>query len=302
MKIKFLDKFKFAEGHRVPYISGKVYRLISQLERKVIKNLSIKNFSLNTKERHEKIIVSLTTFPARINVVEYAIKSLFNQTMPADRIILWLAKEQFEDVELPQELNELCKKGLEIRYCEDLRSHKKYYYALKEQKENEIVITYDDDLIYPENSIERLYKKHLKYPKCIVCNRAQESKIKDGKLCSYSTWKVLSNEGVKTPSVKLFPSTGGGALYPYNSVDKEVFNKENIVNFAFSADDIWMRFMSAKADTKIIKTCKYHKTFTTIENSQVESLQVENCLGGGNDKVISSLSILYPEVVKFLNL
>ncbi len=302
MKIKFLDYFKFPEGCRIPYVSGLFYRIISKIERKQIQRLKIDKFCLNDKKgRNEKIIVSLTSFPARINCVHLAIRSLMAQTCKPDKIILWLAKEQFTDKILPKLLTDLCEYGLEIRYCDDLRSHKKYYYALKEQQENELVITYDDDLIYPEDSIERLYKKHKQYPNCIVCNRAQESKIEDGKLCKYSTWKVLSNEGVKKPSTKLFPSTGGGTLYPFNAVSDEVFNKEVILNSAFSADDIWMRFMSAKAKTKIIKTRKHHKTFTTILGSQVESLQVENCLEGGNDKVIENLSTLYPEAVEFID-
>ena len=97
-----------------------------------------------------------------------------------------------------------------------------------------------------------------------------------------------------------FPSTGGGTMYPYNKVSGEAFNKEAIFNSALSSDDIWMRFMSAKAKTKIIKTRKYHKTFIPIQGSQTESLQVENCLEGGNDRVISNLSNLYPEAVEFI--
>lgn len=301
MKIKNLDKFKLPEGVKVKYVGGLLYRFISKLERKHIKNLKIDDFKLNSKKRDETITVSLTSFPARINVVGYAIKCLFNQTMLPDRIVLWLAKEQFENVELSPLLIKLQQKGLEIKYCDDLRSHKKYYYALQEQKENELIITYDDDLIYPENSIEKLYEKHTKYPQCIVCNRAQESKFENGKFLNYSKWKLYSNEGVKTPSTKLFPSTGGGALYPYNTVDKEIFNKDVIVNSAFSADDIFVRFMSAKKGTKIIKTRKAHKTFTTLQGSQEESLQVQNCLEGGNDIIINNLSALYPEAVDFIN-
>src|SRR5699024_12638905 len=58
---------------------------------------------------------------------------LLRQTYPPDKIILWLAKEQFEGRNtLPNNLLDLEKRGLEIVFCdEDLRSHKKYYYAIK---------------------------------------------------------------------------------------------------------------------------------------------------------------------------
>ena len=55
---------------------------------------------------------------------------------------MWLAKEQFENIEdLPQELKEQQKRGLTIRFCDDLRSHKKYYYVLQENP-NDIVAIY----------------------------------------------------------------------------------------------------------------------------------------------------------------
>ena len=297
MKIKTLDFFKIPEGIRIPYFGGLLYRIIMQKQRKAIIKLPITKLSLNQEPREEKIIVSLTSFPARINTVGYAIKSLFNQTVKPDRIILWLAETQFQGVELPNLLKELCEKGLEIRFCKDLRSHKKYYFALQEQQSNELVITYDDDLIYPEDSIERLYKTHQKFPDCVVCNRAQLCTEENGGLGKYDTWTVYSSEGVKKPSASLFPSTGGGTLYPYQSVDEEVFNDEVMRITALTADDLWMRFMSAKKGTRVIKTRKAHRTFSTLEGSQTEGLQQENCIGGENDRALDRLSARYPEAL-----
>ena len=226
MKIKDLDFFKIPEGLKVPFLSGFLYSFITKQQRKIIASLPIDGLELNKKPREEKIILSLTSFPARIHVVGYTLKSLFNQTIKPDKIILWLAEEQFQNVELPILLQDLGRKGLEIRYCKDLRSHKKYFFALQEQKKDELIITYDDDLIYPENSIELLYKKHLQYPDCIVCNRAQEClATEENTLEPYNKWKVYSNEGINSPSTKLFPSTGGGTLYPFGAVDKEAFNE-----------------------------------------------------------------------------
>ena len=297
MKIKTLDFFKIPEGIRIPYFGGLLYRIIMQKQRKAIIKLPITNLSLNQEAREERIIVSLTSFPARINTVGYAIKSLFNQTVKPDKIILWLADSQFEDVEIPTLLKELAQRGLEIRFCKDLRSHKKYYYALKEQTKNELIITYDDDLIYPEDSIERLYRTHKKFPDCIVCNRAQFCTEENGGLGKYDTWTVYSSEGVKKPSTRLFPSTGGGTLYPYQSVDEETFNDEVMRVTALTADDLWMRFMSAKKGTKVIKTRKAHRTFSTLEGSQTEGLQQENCIGGENDRALDRLSARYPDAL-----
>lgn len=295
MQIKTLDFFKLPEGLRVPFLSGRIYNFISKLERKQIRKLSIDKLSLNDSPREKKIVVSLTSFPARIDCVGYAIKSLFNQTVKPDRIVLWLATEQFKNRELPELLEKLKEKRLEIRFCEDLKSHKKYYFALQEQRPDELVITYDDDLIYPENSIERLVNLHKKYPDCIITNRAQAAAVENGEFLPYSKWKVRSSIGVRMPSSILFSSTGGGTLYPYNSVNEEAFNVEKMKEIAFSADDLWMRFMSALNGTQIVKTVKNHKTFTVIDGSQTESLQVENCIGGANDEALNLLKQNYPE-------
>ena len=94
-----------------------------------------------------KVIVNLTSFPERIKCVAQAIRSLQKQTIRVHKIILWLAKEQFANQELPETLTKLIGKDFEIRWCnEDLRPHKKYFYAFKEFS-NSINITVDDDIL-----------------------------------------------------------------------------------------------------------------------------------------------------------
>ncbi len=301
MSILFWDQLKLPEGIRVPYFGGRWYQFISRIERRLVRRIPVKGLKLNDTERPEKIIVSLTSFPARIEVAGQAIKTLFRQTVKPDRIVLFLAAEQFPERKLPPLLVELQQCGLEIRFCgENLRAHKKYHYILQEQKENELVITYDDDLIYPENSVELLFCKHKKYPDCIIANRGGCAEFDFHGVLPYAGWNLYKNEGVDIPSTRIFPSTGGGVLYPFGSVNKEAFNVENMKRCAFSADDLWMRFMSALNNTKVVKSRKYHRTFTTLENSQTESLQVENCLGGGNDIAIANLCREYPNAAAFI--
>ena len=88
--------------------------------------------------KEDTIIVSLTTYPARIKTVWMTIACLLNQDYKNMRVILWLSKEQFHDLSgLPSYLQKLQKKGLVIKFKEDdLRSHKKYYYAFSEYPQN----------------------------------------------------------------------------------------------------------------------------------------------------------------------
>ncbi len=68
-------------------------------------------------------------------------------------------KEQFPAGKLPESVQRLTTRGLEICYCEDLKSHKKYFEAMK-QFPQEIIVTADDDILYPENHLEKNYGRH----------------------------------------------------------------------------------------------------------------------------------------------
>lgn len=280
----------------IPYLKRFWYSCDCKSENKFIRALDVSKCKLNNEKRQEKIIVSLTTFPKRVNIVKYAIESLMIQTVLPDRIVLWLSKEQFSEQIIPQTLAELVERGLEVRFVDDdLKSHKKYIYALQQQKEDEVVITYDDDLIYEKNSIEKLVTLHNKFPNSIICNRAHEVKHNNIDIFPYSSWSVRSNEGVKKPSHKLIPSTGNGCLYPYNCMRKETFDEKLIKNYAFSADDIWIGVNSFLSGTKIVRTKKTIATLVPIAGSQEEALTNFNDLQGGNEMVIQALFKLFPE-------
>lgn len=289
-----LEYFKLPEGVYIPFFGWRWYSFITKLENIYIKKADVPDNPLNMMPREEKIIISLTSYPARINVACFAIKSLMRQTVKPDKIVLWLAEEQFPDKLMPDNLKILQTKGLEIRYCKDLKSHKKYYYAMQEQGNN-LLITYDDDLIYPPNSIELLMKYHRKYPNCIICNRGFEIVFKkNDEIKSVEDWKLITKEGINAPSLKIMPSTGGGCLYPPNAVSEIVYDWELIKKYALSADDLWMKAMSLLKGTQVIKTKKYSKPFSIVENSQKEHLGYTNIILGQNNIVVNNLLKLFP--------
>ncbi|MBR6572820.1 MAG: hypothetical protein IKK77_03800 [Clostridia bacterium] len=294
----FIEFFKIYETLRIPVFSGVWYKALTKLDLKVFNKLSIPQNPLNTEKREETIICSLTSFPARIDYVDKAIKSLMLQTVKPDRIILWLANEQFPDKKLPEELTRLEEKGLEICWCHDLYGHKKYFYPVKNQKENEVVITFDDDIVYSPKAIERLMKTHKKFPGCLVCERAQarENGLRD--IENPGKWKTISNIGVKFPSYSLNPSPGGGCLIPYKAFCEDAINEEKIRQLAYKNDDLWYMFMCAANGTRTVKTRKYHKIFTLVEGSQVVQMATENVVGNKNVEIMNGLIEAYPEAYK----
>ncbi|MBO4950846.1 MAG: glycosyltransferase family 2 protein [Clostridia bacterium] len=278
MNRRITEFLKIPESIRIPYFGGKWYCFLNWLDNKSIIREKLPENALNTEKRDETVTVSLTSFPARIEYVHLAIKSLMLQSYKPDRIVLWLAEEQFPEKVLPAQLLELTKHGLEICWVDDnLYGHKKHYNALIEQKENELVITYDDDIIYSPDSIEKLIKTHKKYPNCVVCNRAQAmSYDKAGNMNNPGRWETISNIGLEVPTYKILPSNGGGCLYPFGAVRKELVDADNIKKTALKADDLWVMFVCAESGTKIIKTCKYHKIFSVVLETQVVQLATDN--------------------------
>ena len=133
-----------------------------------------KNFSLLETDAKESplVIVSLTSFPARIKKVWLVIETILRQSQKPDKIILWLSKEQFPSLEiLPPRLLGQQKRGLQIRLVDgDLKSHKKYYYTLHEFP-NDIMITIDDDIFYRSTMIEDLYNYSIRFSNTVISQR-----------------------------------------------------------------------------------------------------------------------------------
>ena len=50
-------------------------------------------YGVTTEKRDTRLIVSLTSFPARIKTVHQTINTLLRQTVKPDHIILWLSED-----------------------------------------------------------------------------------------------------------------------------------------------------------------------------------------------------------------
>ena len=173
--------------------------------------------------------------------------------------------------------------------------HKKYFYPVLNQKPNQVIITFDDDIIYPVKCIERLMKTHEKYPNVLVCERAQAINNAPSKIDNPGRWDTISDVGINTPSYSLNPSPGGGCLIPYKAFYKDATNEDLFRKYAYKNDDLWYMFMCAANRTRIIKTRKYHKIFTVSKGSQEIFMAQEAILQNKNAIVMADLKAAYPE-------
>lgn len=192
------------------------------------------------------IIASITTYGKRIYDVHLTIESLMEQTMKANRIILWL-DYSFENKPLPNALRLLQDRGLEIMYCKDIRSYKKLIPALQKFPEDAI-ITFDDDVIYEFDLLEKFIMAYQENPSYIYCGRMHRMLFdKSGGVLPYSKWEW--NQNNMDASLLNFPTGVGGILYPPHSLDEEVFNEPVFMDICKFADDIWFKAMAVKKGT-----------------------------------------------------
>lgn len=207
-----------------------------------------------TQKDHGRIIVTLTSFPARISRLWLVIETMLRQTYKPDMLILWLSEKQFPTIgHVPSSLLNLRQRGLQIEIMpDDMRSHKKYCYSLNRYPED-ILITVDDDVFYDTHLIERLMNEHVRYPSAVITNHAHRMTYsKDGHLNPYTEWdrNTLRDEN-------LFVVGIGGNLYPPHSLHPLASDTELAYRLTPAGDDIWLNAMARLQGTPIIHT-PYH--------------------------------------------
>ncbi len=251
-----------------------------------------------------KTIVSLTSFPARIDRLWLVIETLLRQTYKPYKVVLWLAESQFESVEtLPKSLRKLQQKGLEIRFCEDLQSHKKYFYAMQDYSEFS-VITVDDDTFYPEDLVEGLVKCSEDHPGLVCCYLAHQIVSQDGVVSKYADW-ISCYEALQGPSTTLVPIGCEGVLYPPGTLDKRAFDRGAIKRLCPIADDLWLKAMSAINEISVFRVNPHSFPFANLVYSRKSGNFTLSDINNGqkmNDHQLNAIIGEYPELIQKLGL
>ena len=275
--------------NKIKWIDRKVEHLDNNLTGRIFEQLPDYTVGLNFPQRRTKIIVSVTSYSPRIQFVAPCLYSLLHQTYKPDLVFLWLSEGDFplHEESLPQEILKLKEIGLSICWCEDIKPHKKYYEVMRQFPED-IVITADDDVIYPAKTIELLYKEYQKDATNVYATRVREIKMDKDTFLPYEKWPLYSGRCEKGPSLKLVPTGVGGVLYPPHSMDNELFDKGKIRELCLNTDDLWLKSMQLKKSTKVKKIYWPFDSINFVEGSQENALW-ENNVCVENDACINRL-------------
>jgi hypothetical protein len=252
-------------------------------------------------------IVSLTSYGKRLaDTAPHAITTLLNQNVKPDKVVLWVADDDKKRISPIME--NLVEKGLEIRFCKDIKSFTKLIPALKAFPDD-YIITADDDVYYPQNWFKQLLDEHKKNHKKIICHRAHGIRVDEsGRPLQYLLWRHFIKPN-RHQSQIIFPTGVGGILYPPNCFHKDITNDDLFMKLSPMADDIWYWAMAVINREYFGDECPY----IIVENGYSQNLQDVKLLQkqdgnalwnynfqGGNDKQLKAVIEHYPQVKECL--
>lgn len=187
------------------------------------------------KHRRQLIIVSMTTIPNRQKRLMDNLPALINQSFPYDKLIINiddnLTEEDYkwyEDLKQYDPRIEINKSESKWRSCNKLLPTLKKY-------PHDIIITLDDDVYYPKDTIKYLVEEHYKHPECIIAHEVNPIKINDDGSITY-----INGYDVKLLQVEWGKYLSNCALFPPYSFDEDLFDYDKMMECTNGThDELW---------------------------------------------------------------
>jgi hypothetical protein len=242
----------------------------------IFRSLHLRKLKVSELESHEReaceAVVSLTSIPSRLRFLDLTIRSLMAQSVRPGKILLWL-HEDLRGKE-PKALRSLIGEMFSIHYSELTCSHRKLIHTL-ELYPDTVIVTCDDDQLYPDNWLERLLQDHRRFSGEIIANECKLIACSpEGETLPYREWPGKINAGFSDDS--LMPVGYGGVLYPPDSLLPEVTNSELFLKLAPKADDLWFKAMSFLKGTSCRKASNPSATPLPVIGTRQTTLAQSN--------------------------
>jgi hypothetical protein len=243
-----------------------------------------------------KVIVSLTSFPKRINKTWISITSILLQKNPPDRIVLWLSSDEFTSLDnLPKSLLVLKDYGLEIKLCpRNKYGHKKYFHIEDDMKKC-IFITIDDDVIYRDDLLENLLSTFSNNNNLVCATVAHKVVLNGNNILPYTQWIPAIDFEVGN---LVFPVGAGAILYPPNFFNNFLFESETIDKICLFADDIWLFAVSRYMGFNTIKS-NYKSAYLPILYFSNSTLFQTNVRFGKNNSQLMDVVNYFKDTKQF---
>jgi hypothetical protein len=193
-----------------------------------------------------KVVISLTTMPDKYSKLPRTLESLHRQTLKPDAIYLSLPKVSrrlgTEYPPVPAEVTNLCT----VVPCGDFGPITKILGGLLAENDPEtVIITFDDDMVYPETIVEKLVARHKQYPEAAIgssgmlvkypCPMCAITPNEDNFLYRIPKFQIPA-EGRRVDSIYGYP----GALYVRKFFPAKEKLEADFLNYALVNHDMLM--------------------------------------------------------------
>lgn len=230
-------------------------------------------------------VVSLTTYEPRWPTVFYTLESIAAGTLRPARLMLWIAPSVLT-LGTPRELGRLVARGLEIRTCEDLGPHKKYFPAVSEASAPQGLVTADDDVLYPADWLASLAQAARARPAHVHAHRAHVVAFEpDGRFRPYAGWPACRSTA---PSALHFTTGVGGVWFPPAMQDALRAAGDGFRAVCPRADDVWLNATALRAGVAVCQVARFHPLLFEIPGTRAHGLAKHNVETGGNDRQLAA--------------
>jgi hypothetical protein len=233
------------------------------------------------RDPQSRLVVSVTSFPARIHLVWRAIESIFQQDTKPARVVLVLSTEEFPDKVLPESVMAQCRRGLEVLWtARNLRAYTKLLPA-KQAFPDEMIVTIDDDVVYEPWMLTKLVEASQAAPNVVIGHRGRV--ITGARNCmeTYLNWPLADQS---SPRSRVMLTGVGGVLYPPHAMATEtLLDYSTAKEICPLADDIWFWACTRLAGAPPLCLGNHHSRVIFDDTSETPRLSSLNVLGGMND-------------------
>jgi hypothetical protein len=193
-----------------------------------------------------RVVGSLTTMPDKYPKLFNTLRSLLDQTYQLDAIYLTIPKYcrrlGIEYPEVPEAIRDLC---TVVTYDDYGPITKIIGGIINESHGDTIIITFDDDMIYPKNMVEALMARHRQYPNSALgssgmllnqnCPLCAITPNEDNFLYNLAKFRVPP-EGRRVDSIYGYP----GALYLRRFFPPKKLLVKNFLSYALCTTETYM--------------------------------------------------------------
>lgn len=240
---------------------------------------------------NERIIISMTSYPARIQYVGMVWYSIIKQIKPEYNchcvLVLSVAEFPQKEAQLPRDVLSLIHTGIiELIWTPtNTRSHKKLMPVLEKYPDNPILII-DDDQLRPDGWLKIFIDDHKKWPNDVLAGRIEQREL-DGKFI----WcHIDKNERGCIIKYGRSQNGRGGTLYPAHIfTDPEFFDESLYMKYSPTSDESWQYYWLRKHNIWPRATSNYIRDTAYVIESAQNNMALWTINNGKYDTILRNL-------------